>query len=454
MVAATTVAEPLLIPLRPSRATPTALPVPGNTLEIQGGVPLCGTLHISGAKNEVLPCLAATLLSAEPVTLHNVPPLLDVEVMLAILESLGATVERLGEGTVRVTSGERVGSVVPGALGSRLRASLLLAGPLLGRTGEAVLPLPGGDAIGKRRLDAHILGLEALGTVTRLEENGLRMLAPSLVGADVFLDEPSVTGTENVLMAAVLANGRTVLSNAAAEPHVAGLARMLVGMGAHIGGVGSSTLVVDGVGALHSAEHTVGPDLLEAGSWAAAAVITRGDLTLHGVRAEEAPVLLRVLRRLGAMAEHQGNTLRVAAPGVPHVVPDMMGGIPKVDDGPWPQFPTDLMSVMLTAATQCEGPVLFFEKMYDGRMAFTEQLAGMGARLFPCDPHRVLVCGASPLKAARLHATDVRAGMSMVLAALGAEGTSTVSDMHHVDRGYAMLEDKLSRVGARVRRVR
>ena len=422
------------------------------TLQVEGGVALCGEVTVGGSKNEVLPALCASLLTGGPVVLHNVPRLLDVEVLLQILTHMGARVSWTGPHTVCVQARALVTDKVPELLGRRLRASVLLAGPLLARLGRVQLPLPGGDAIGRRRLDVHTQGLTAMGA--RLWLDGTLTLSGRPVGADLFLDEPSVTGTENLLMAAVLARGTTVIRHAAQEPHVQGLCRMLQGMGARIRGVGTGTLSVEGVSALHGVEHTVGPDMLEAVTLAAAGLMTRGRVAVRGIQGSQLRGVQAVWRKLGARLTLVGSdVMEVDGRAARAAYPEVLGGTPRVDDGPWPAFPTDLMSVTLALATQGHGNVLFFEKMYDGRLLFTEQLGGMGAQIILCDPHRAVVCGPSRLVGRNLRCPDVRAGVALLLAALCAHGQSTLTDIHHVDRGHAGLEDRLAALGAHVQRV-
>ncbi|MBI5497998.1 MAG: UDP-N-acetylglucosamine 1-carboxyvinyltransferase [Deltaproteobacteria bacterium] len=436
----------------PSRRAATRRTPPADSFIIDGGVPLGGTVRVSGSKNEALPALCATLLTDQPVTLENVPRIRDVDVLCAILAALGAGVEWLAEDSVRVTAARIRTTVVPEVLARRLRASVLLLGPLLARAGRVELGPPGGDVIGRRRLDTHVLALGALGASVALDET-LRLSTPGLCGADIFLDEPSVTATENAVMAAVLARGRTVLRNAACEPHVAGLCRMLTRMGARIDGVGTNTLTVEGVKSLWGGTHRVGPDALEAGSFMGLAAATGGELTLEGTRPEDLRSTRVVYERLGVSFETEGDRVHVRGRQDLRIRPDLFDGMPRIDDGPWPAFPTDMMSVVITLATQCKGSILFFEKMYEGRMFFTDSLVAMGARITLCDPHRVVVTGPTPLHGAVLESPDVRAGMALVVAALCARGRSVIHHVHHVDRGYHRVDEKLRRLGARIERV-
>lgn len=419
---------------------------------IEGGRPLAGTVRPSGSKNEALPAIAATLLTSEPVVLKNVPDIADVRVMLQVLEQLGARVERLAEDTVRVTAASISDTVDPD-LARRVRASILFAGPILARAGRVVLPPPGGDVIGRRRLDTHFLGLQALGA--QFHMNGeYELEAKRLVGTEIFLDEASVTATENIVMAAVLSEGQTILMNAASEPHVQGLCRMLVSMGAEISGIGTGTLRIGGSKKLHGTTHTIGPDYLEIGSWIGLAAVTNSDIAIEGCRPDELRMITHVFSKLGIHPEVDPAgptaTVRVRPDQPLEVRKDLHGAIPRIDDAPWPAFPTDLMSIAITAATQCNGTVLFFEKMFEGRMFFTDSLIAMGASIILCDPHRIVVVGKSPLYGARLESPDVRAGMALLIAALAARGTSTIYNIRQIDRGYMRIDDKLRALGASI----
>ncbi len=432
---------------KPARAVHRA-----QSLRVEGGHVLGGSIAISGSKNEILPVLAATLLTDRPVTLHNVPRIRDVLVLCELLERMGCRVAWEGSNTVTVHALRLHGPTPPADLCQKLRASILLAGPLLARLGEVHLAPPGGDVIGRRRLDTHVLGLTALGATVDVD-GSLHLKASTLTGADIFLDEPSVTATENILMAAVLARGTTMLRNAACEPHVQGLCRMLCSMGARIGGIGTNTLTIEGSKALWGCSHTIGPDALEAASYIGLAAVTHSALTLTNVNPADLCSARLVYGRLGITFNTTGSTLTVPANQELAVRPELFHGMPKIDDGPWPAFPTDMMSVAITVATQCQGSILFFEKMYDGRMFFTDSLCNMGARITLCDPHRVVVSGKAPLHGATLESPDVRAGMALLVAALCAQGTSTIHHVHHIDRGYERVEEKLRAVGARLERL-
>lgn len=418
---------------------------------IEGGHRLEGRVRPSGSKNEVLPVLAATLVSDQTITLENVPRIADVLVMIEILQALGARAEWVGANTLEVNAGGVTTTVMPADLCRRLRASILLAGPMLGRFGAVQLPPPGGDVIGRRRLDTHFLGFQALGA--RVEMNGdFTIRAEKLTGADFFLDEPSVTGSENIIMAAVLAEGRTVLSNVACEPHVQGLCHMLNGLGANISGIGTNCLTIEGVSSLSGGTHRIGTDYLEVGSFMGLAAMTGSPLTIEAVQPKDMRMINLVFRKLGVEFEMGADTITVPGGQRPKIQMDMGNQVPKIDDAPWPAFPTDMMSVAITTATQCEGMVMFFEKMFDGRMFFTDSLVGMGARIILCDPHRVVVSGRSALVGSTVSSPDVRAGMAMLLAALTAKGTSTIYNIRHIDRGYEQIEQKLQALGARIER--
>jgi UDP-N-acetylglucosamine 1-carboxyvinyltransferase len=419
---------------------------------VEGGYPLRGRVRPSGNKNSALPCLAATLLTDEPVTLTNVPQIEDVQVMINVLETLGSKVERVGEHRLRVQTRDIRQCSIPLEMARQIRASILFAGPLLARCGRVTLPPPGGDVIGRRRLDTHFLAFKELGA--RVDIDGVYVLqANKLAGADLFLDEASVTATENAIMAAALAEGTTVIRNAASEPHVQDLCMMLNGMGASISGIGSNILHVEGVEGLHGTEFKISTDFMEVGSLIGLAAVTHSELEIE----DGAPQFLRMTRiafgKLGIHWETDGQTIRVPSGQELRVVPDMGGMIPKIDDAPWPGFPPDLISIILVTATQVEGTVLVYEKMFESRMFFVDKLIGMGARIILCDPHRAVVTGPCRLRGAELVSPDVRAGMAMVIAALGAEGQSTIHNVYQVERGYENLAARLQALGARIQRV-
>jgi UDP-N-acetylglucosamine 1-carboxyvinyltransferase len=418
---------------------------------IVGGRPIGGTIRASGNKNAALPCIAAALLADGPVTLRNLPEIEDVQVMLEIFRALGGKVVKIKPNEYRLSVGDLRSCEIPAEQAKKIRASILFAGPLLARTGKAVLPPPGGDVIGRRRLDTHFLALTELGAAVAVD-GAFTFSAARLVGADIFLDEASVTATENAVMAAVLASGRTVLTNAASEPHVQDLCRMLCLMGAAIQGIGSNTLTIDGVERLSGCEFAIGADFMEVGSFIGLAAATRGELVIEGV----SPADLRPAKvgfgKLGIRWETEGTTLRVPADQALKVNTDLGGMIPKIDDAPWPGFPPDLMSIIAVVATQVDGTVLAHEKMFESRMFFVDKLIGMGARIVLCDPHRAVITGPAKLSAGELTSPDVRAGMALVIAALCAEGVSVIRNVYQIERGYESLVDRLSGLGARIER--
>jgi UDP-N-acetylglucosamine 1-carboxyvinyltransferase len=419
---------------------------------IQGGKELSGDFTPGGNKNESLPALAATLLTDQEVILRRVPRIRDVEVMAELLAFVGAEVRWLEHNTLSVRAKNVDTNKLDPELCRRVRASILFAGPMLARCGAVHLPPPGGDVIGRRRLDTHISGLEALGTHFEYNHD-FHFRAESLTGADIFMDEASVTATENLVMAAVMARGTTVIRNAACEPHVQGLCRMLRGMGARIDGLGSNTLLIEGVKSLWGGEHQVGPDYLEIGSMIGLAAVTGSDVTIHDVRPDELRMVRMVFEKLGVVVTLGSDSLRVPKDQSLEIRTDLMNEIPKIDDAPWPAFPTDLMSIAITVATQAKGAVLFFEKMFDGRMFFTDHLIGMGARIILCDPHRIVVLGPTQLMGTRVESPDIRAGMALLIAALCARGTSTIYNVRQIDRGYEGIDTKLVALGADIQRL-
>ena len=416
---------------------------------IEGGIPIRGTIAASGNKNAALPCIAATLLSEEPVILRNIPEIEDTGVMLLILQALGASVEKIGGHEWKIDASLIRSSDIPATLSKKIRASILFAGPLVARTGKAVLPPPGGDVIGRRRVDTHFLALQELGARISVE-GPFTFMANKLVGADIFLDETSVTATENAIMAAVLAEGHTIINNAASEPHVQDLCNMLVSMGAKINGIGSNILNIDGVKKLHGTDFAIGPDFMEIGSYIGLATATRGSITITGVNPKDMRPLRVAFGKLGIRWTIEDNTLTVSLGQEMKVNTDLGGMIPKIDDSPWPGFPPDLTSIMTVVATQVEGTVLIFEKMFESRMFFVDKLISMGARITLCDPHRAVVSGPCTLHGDKLVSPDVRAGMAMVIAALIAHGESEISNVYQVERGYENLVGKLKSLGARI----
>jgi len=422
------------------------------TFVIQGGQPLSGRIRAAGNKNAALPNLAACLLTTEPVVLHNVPRIRDVETMMALIAGLGAEVEWIGENEVRVHAADVSSHELDAELSSRIRASFLLAGPLLARLGRASVPPPGGDVIGRRRLDPHIhafaeLGAEIdIGARFELRTDGLR-------GRHIFLDEASVMATENAVMAAALTPGETVIGNAACEPHIQDLCRFLVSLGAQIEGIESNVLRIHGVDRLGGGEWRICPEHIEVGSFIGLAAVTGGDITIDDVEPRDLGAILPTLGRLGVHIEVDGTTLRVP-PGQELVIRDDLGGqIPKVEDGPWPAFPADLTSIAVTVATQARGTVLIFEKMFESRLFFVDKLVSMGARIILCDPHRAVVTGPAKLVAQQMSSPDIRAGMAMLLAALCADGTSTIGNIGEIDRGYERIDERLRSLGAHIERI-
>jgi len=421
---------------------------------IQGGRTLSGTITVSGNKNEALPALAAATLTDEPVVLRNLPMNGDVLTLVDLLRSAGAEIDQLGPNDWRILSrGIRLEKLDAGKC-SRLRAAILLAAPLAARFDDFVLPPPGGDVIGRRRLDAHFSAFTALGIDVSEVDRKYRFRKRELRGADIFLEEQSVTATENILMAASLARGETRLTNCACEPHVVGLGEMLVSMGASIRGAGTHKVSVTGVERLSGTEHTIAPDYLEACGYIVLAAITGSELRIRNVRADDLTAAQSSFRKLGIRFEIEENEILVPAEQKMEIRADFSGDIARIDDGPWPALPSDLMSLMIVAATQARGTVLFFEKMYDGRMFFIDYLISMGARIILCDPHRAVVVGPSPLLPGSLRSPDIRAGMALILAALAAGGESTIYNIGQIDRGYEKLQEKLVSIGADIRRVR
>jgi UDP-N-acetylglucosamine 1-carboxyvinyltransferase len=421
-------------------------------LVIEGGYPLCGEIMPSGNKNAALPLLAACLLTDERMVLHNLPNIRDVWSMIQIMQKLGVEVQELGPHSIAVQAGSIAQTALDPTLCREIRASILFAGSMLARCGRITLPPPGGDVIGRRRLDTHFQSFRTLGADVELN-GGYQIAAKSLVGASVFLDEASVTGTENTLMAASLAKGTTTILNAASEPHVQELARCLNQMGAHIEGIGSNQLLVHGTDRLHGTEWTIGADHIEVGSFIGLAAATGGELTIKNAGTANLHMSRLMLRRLGVHIEYRGDDVFVPGGQTLRVNPDLGGAIPKIDDGPWPHFPTDMMSIALVVATQSEGTVLIWEKMFEGRLYFVDRLIAMGARIVLCDPQRAVVAGPSQLHGGPLSSPDIRAGMALLIAALCADGRSEISNIEQIDRGYERIEDKLQALGARVERI-
>lgn len=418
---------------------------------IEGGIPLRGEVTPSGNKNAALPLLAACLLTEEPVILHNLPQIRDVLAMRKLIESLGAVVEDLGANTWHITTKELIASHLDPDLCRRIRASILIAGPVLARAGGVHLPPPGGDVIGRRRLDTHILALRALGAEVKYDRV-FEITSNGLHGADMLLDEASVTATENAVMAAVLAKGETKIRNAASEPHVQEVCNFLNILGAKIEGIGSNTLHITGVSRLNGGEFTIGPDLLEVVSYIGAAVVTHGNIRIHNAGVQHLEMVRQVFHRLGVQWQVEGSDLIVPAEQPLVIASDLDGAVPEIKTNVWPAFPTDLTSIAITVATQAAGSVLFHDWMFSGRMYFTDKLVGMGARIILCDPYRVLIQGPTQLYSEKLESPDIRAGMALLLAALAAKGTSKIRNIVQIERGYERVDEKLRSLGAKIER--
>ncbi len=422
------------------------------TFVIEGGQPLGGRVRAAGNKNGALPVLAACLLTSEPVVLSNVPRIRDVETMIALISALGADVEWTGQNEVRVHAADVSSYELDPDLARRIRASFLLAGPLLARLGRASVPPPGGDVIGRRRLDPHIHALAELGAEIDIGDR-FELRTAGLRGKHIFLDEASVMATENTVMAAVLTPGETVIGNAACEPHIQDLCRFLGSLGAQIEGIESNVLRIQGVDTLSGGEWRICPEHIEVGSFVGLAAVTGGDVTIDGVEPKDLAAILPIFERLGVHVEVEGTSLRVP-PEQELVIRDDLGGqIPKIEDGPWPAFPADLTSIAVTVATQARGTVLIFEKMFESRLFFVDKLVSMGARIILCDPHRAVVTGPTRLYGQQMSSPDIRAGMAMLLAALCAEGTSTIGNIGEIDRGYERIDERLRMLGARIERI-
>ena len=419
---------------------------------IEGGHPLEGTITPSGNKNETLPVLSAALLTDEPVVIHNVPQIGDVNILLEILIDLGVKIEGMGAHTILLNASEVSKTELKGELCHRIRGSMALPGPMIARWGEVRLPRPGGDRIGRRRVDTHIMALEALGAKAEVGRDYFIHSSQRLVGNDILLDEPSVTGTESAVMAASLAQGTTIIRNAASEPHVQQLCRMLNAMGAKIHGIGSNMLTIEGVERLHGTEHTIQADYMEVGSFIGMAAVTGSEVLIQHAAPENMRMILMVFRRLGVTVEIQGDHLWVSKEQKLTIIPDLHGAIPQVYDQPWPAFPPDLMSIAIVIATQARGTVLFFEKMFESRLFFVDRLIEMGAKIVLCDPHRVVVEGPSTLYGEELTSPDIRAGMALVIAALCARGSSVIHNIRQIDRGYERIDERLRALGARIER--
>jgi UDP-N-acetylglucosamine 1-carboxyvinyltransferase len=418
---------------------------------VEGGRPLAGSIRPSGNKNAALPIICAALVSDQPITLHNVPRIRDVETLVDLVRSLDVQADWRGRNTLEIHAKTIRASALDPALCAKIRASILLAGPLLARCGEVTLPPPGGDVIGRRRVDTHFLALEQLGASVEVN-HVFRLRAKKLKGADVFLDEPSVTATENALTAAVAASGTTILRNAASEPHVQDLAHFLTTLGAHIEGIGTNTLTVHGGHAVRGGTHTIGPDHIEVGSFIGLAAVTCSTLRIENAGLEHLRSIRMGFERLGIVCTEDGHDLIVPQDQDKEIRSDLGGHVPKLEDQPWPAFPADVMSIAIVTATQCKGLILMHEKMFESRLFFVDKLIGMGARIVLCDPHRAVIAGPSPLKGGVVESPDIRAGMAMLTAALAAEGTSIIHNIGQIERGYEKIDERLRALGADIER--
>jgi UDP-N-acetylglucosamine 1-carboxyvinyltransferase len=419
---------------------------------VEGGHTLSGTIRPSGNKNAALPIICAALLTDAPVVLENVPRIRDVETLVELVASVGVDVHWADRNTLQLHAKTIRAAALDPRLCRGIRASILLAGPLLARCGEIELPPPGGDVIGRRRVDTHFLALERLGASFELSDS-YKLSTPGLRGADVFLDEPSVTGTENALMAAVAASGTTVLRNAASEPHVQDLCRFLMALGAEIDGVGTNKLTIEGGRPLGGATHRIGPDHIEVGSFIGLAAVTHSEIRIADAGTEHLRSTLMGFARLGVSCIIDGPDLVIPAQQKMDIQSDLGGHVPKLEDQPWPAFPADTMSIALVTATQCTGLILIHEKMFESRLFFVDKLVGMGARIVLCDPHRALVAGPSRLHGSNVESPDIRAGMAMLIAALCAQGESTINNVGQIERGYERIDERLRALGARIERV-
>ena len=414
---------------------------------IHGGKPLTGTMVPSGNKNAALPLMAACLLTEEPIVLHNMPNITDTQTMRNLMESLGVLVRQIDASSYEFLAKDIHPSDLDPDLCRQIRASILLAGPMLARSGELILPPPGGDVIGRRRVDTHILALNKLGALFSYNDC-FHFSASQLKGAEILLDEASVTATENTIMAAVKAEGRTIIRNAASEPHIQQLCQFLNLLGADIKNIGSNTLIIDGVKELHGGEFTIGPDYLEVISFVGAAVVTHGEIRIKDAGVEHLKMIQLVFRRLGVDFDFIGDDVWVGSNQRLVIEPDLGNAIPEISVMPWPSFPTDLMSIAIVIATQSIGSILFHDWMYPSRMFFTDKLVSMGAQIVLCDPHRCIVQGPTRLNGEKLDSPDIRAGIALVLAALSAKGTSVIRNVSQIDRGYESIDQKLAALGA------
>lgn len=433
-----------------------------SSFEIQGGLQLNGNITPQGAKNEALQILCAVLLTSDPVTIHNIPEILDVNKLIELLANLGVDVAKNGTGSytfkAETINLDYMETEEFRKQASSLRGSVMILGPMLARFGKGSIPKPGGDKIGRRRLDTHFIGLQKLGASFDFDsvKGFTRVTAPKLTGAYMLLDEASVTGTANILMAATLAEGKTTIFNAACEPYLVQLSEMLVRMGAKIEGIGSNLLKIEGVEKLKGTSHTLLPDMIEVGSFIGLAAMTRSDITICNVNYEALGIIPEVFRKLGIRIEHQGDNIHIPAQDHYEVESFMDGGIMTIADAPWPGFTPDLISVILVTAIQAKGSVLVHQKMFESRLFFVDKLIDMGAQIILCDPHRATVIGLNRehrLRAIRMSSPDIRAGVALLIAALSAKGTSIIDNIDQIDRGYQNIDGRLNAIGAQIRRV-
>ena len=421
---------------------------------VEGGFPLSGSITPSGNKNEALPVLAASLLAHEPVTIRNVPDILDIAIMRDLLVSLGVKIKQIDKHSFRIDSNHLRATILESEQAKLIRGSFLLAGPLLARRKSIDLPAPGGDRIGLRPVHTHLEALEKLGAEITLNENGLyQMRSNGFKGTAIYLDEASVMATENAVMAAVTAEGKTSIYNAACEPHVQGLCHFLVILGASIQGIGSNLLIIEGVQKLRGGEYTIQSDHTEVGSFIGLAAVTGSELRIKNAGVKYLRMTRLMFEKLGVEIKIEGNDLLIPKKQKLTVKKDITGGIPKIDDSPWPGFPADLTSIITVVATQCSGAVLIFEKMFESRLFWVDKLIEMGAQIILCDPHRAVVSGPTQLKGARVSSPDIRAGMALLIAALGAKGTTEIQNIDQIDRGYENIEQRLNDLGAKIQRV-
>ncbi len=421
---------------------------------VEGGFPLSGSITPSGNKNEALPVLAASLLAHEPVTIRNVPDILDIAIMRNLLVSLGVKIKQIDKHSFRIDSNHLRATILESEQAKLIRGSFLLAGPLLARRKSIDLPAPGGDRIGLRPVHTHLEALEKLGAEITLNENGLyQMRSNGFKGTAIYLDEASVMATENAVMAAVTAEGKTSIYNAACEPHVQGLCHFLVILGASIQGIGSNLLIIEGVQKLKGGEYTIQSDHTEVGSFIGLAAVTGSELRIKNAGVKYLRMTRLMFEKLGVEIKIEGNDLLIPKKQKLTVKKDITGGIPKIDDSPWPGFPADLTSIITVVATQCSGAVLIFEKMFESRLFWVDKLIEMGAQIILCDPHRAVVSGPTQLKGARVSSPDIRAGMALLIAALGAKGTTEIQNIDQIDRGYENIEQRLNDLGAKIQRV-